>query len=131
MLAFLVRLVIRAAIISIAAAIVPGIHVHGGVGWLLVIALIFAIVNFVLKPVFVVLGLPLIIVTFGLFLIVINAALLGITAALSDHLDIDNAGSAFLGAIIISLLQLLVARIRAQLRRDEPPQQHRQWEFYF
>jgi len=127
MTGFLVRLVIRAVIIGIAAAIVPGIHVRGGAGWLLLIALIFAIVNAVLKPIFVVLGLPLIIVTFGLFLIVINAALLGITASLSDHLDIDNAGSAFLGALIISVLQLLVARIRAELRHEEPRQQ---WEFY-
>ena len=59
-----------------------------------------------------VLTLPLIVITLGLFLIIINAAMLALTAGLSSHLDIDNFGSAVLGGLVISffswILELLV-----------------------
>jgi putative membrane protein len=118
LLRFLARLVVLAAIIGVTAAIVPGIHVHGGVGWLLVIALVFAIVNLVLGPVFFVLGLPLIILTFGLFLLVINAALLAITAGLSNHLDVDGFGSAVLGGLLIAIFGSIVERLRPKRNRQ-------------
>jgi putative membrane protein len=108
---FAVRLVVLAVIIGVVASIVPGIHVHGGVGWLLWIAFIFALVNLVLGPIFLVLSLPLIILTFGLFLLVVNAVLLEITAALTQHLDVDSFGSAVLGGLLIALFSLVTQRL--------------------
>ena len=71
------------------------------------IALIFSVVNLILGPVFRLLSLPLIVVTLGLFLLVVNAALLAITAAVSSHLTVDNFGSAVLGGFLIAVFSWL------------------------
>ena len=110
------RLVVLAAIIDLTARIVPGIHVHGGFGWLLWVAVIFSVVNLILGPLFHLLSLPFIILTLGLFLLVVNAALLAITAGLSSHLDIDNFGSAVLGGLLIAVFSWL-AEVLLPLRR--------------
>jgi putative membrane protein len=112
------RLVVLAAIIDLVARIVPGIHVHGGFAWLLWVALIFSVVNLILGPLFRLLSLPFIILTLGLFLLVVNAALLAITAGLSDHLDIDNFGSAVLGGFLIALFSWLAELLLPLGRRS-------------
>jgi putative membrane protein len=103
LLRLVTRLVVLAVIIDVVAAIVPGIHVHGGFGWYVWLAVIFSVVNLVLGPIFRLLSFPLIILTLGLFLLVVNAALLAITADLSTHLDIDTFGAAVLGGFLIAL----------------------------
>jgi putative membrane protein len=122
---FALRVVILALIIGAVAKLVPGIHVYGGFGWLLWIALIFAIVNAVLGPVLRILSLPLIILTLGFFLLVVNAALLGITAALSDHLDVDGFGSAVLGGFLIALFSWGAEMIFPTKRRNIERQRRR------
>jgi len=108
----LIRLVALALIIGLAAEIVPGMHVHGGFWTLVWLAILFSVVNLVVGTLARVLTLPLIVITLGLFLIIINAAMLALTAGLSSHLDIDNFGSAVLGGLVISffswILELLV-----------------------
>jgi len=111
LLRLLARLVILALIIGLVAKLVPGIHTHGSFWALLWIAVIFSIINTVLGPLFKVLSLPLIVLTFGLFLLVVNAALLGITAALSSHLDIDSFGAAVLGGLLIAIFSWLAEMI--------------------
>jgi putative membrane protein len=117
MIRFAVRVVVLAVIIGAVAKLVPGIHVYGGFGALLWIALIFAVVNAVLGPVFRILSLPLIILTLGLFLLVVNAALLGITAALSSHLDVNGFGSAELGGFLIAVFSWAAEMIFPTKRR--------------
>ena len=101
-----IRLVVLAAIIDLTAHIVPGIHVSGGFAWLLWVAVIFSVINLILGPLFRLLSLPFIILTLGLFLLVVNAALLAITAGISSHLAVDNFGSAVLGGIAHRGIQL-------------------------
>ena|SRR4051794_28001868 len=113
----LARLLILAVIIAIVAKVVSGIHVYGGFGWYVWIALIFSLVNLILGPLFRLLSLPLIVLTLGLFLLVVNAALLAITAALSSHLAVDNFWSALLGGLLIAIFSwiaelLLPPRLR-------------------
>jgi putative membrane protein len=105
------RLVVMALIIGLVAKIVSGIHVNGGFASLLWIAVVFSLVNLVLSPILHLLGLPLIIVTLGLFLLVINAALLGITAALTSDLDIDNFWSAVLGGLLIAIFSAIAEMV--------------------
>jgi putative membrane protein len=112
-----IRLVVLAAIIDVVAHIVPGIHLHGGFLWLLWVALIFSVVNLILGPLFRLLSLPFIIVTLGLFLLVVNAALLAITAALTTHLDIDNFWSAVLGGLLIAVFSWLAELLLPVIRR--------------
>ena len=104
---WLARLAVLAVIIGVVAELVPGIHVNGGFGALLWISVIFAVVNGILGPVFKLLSLPLIVLTLGLFLLVVNAALLGITAGLSSHLDIDGFGAALFGGLLIAIFSWL------------------------
>ena len=102
-----VRLVTLAVVIGLVAWIVPGIHYHGGFLWLFWVAIIYAVVNMILGPLFKLLSLPLIVLTLGLFLLVVNAALLAITAAFTSHLDIDSFGAALLGGLLIAVFSWL------------------------
>jgi putative membrane protein len=107
---FVLRVVVLAAIIFAVTKLVSGIHVIpdpngplGEPGTYLWIALLFALVNSILGPIIRLLSLPFVILTLGLFLLVINAALLGITAALSDRLNIDGFWPAVAGGFLIAL----------------------------
>jgi putative membrane protein len=105
------RIVILAVIIGLVAKLVPGIHIHGGFWALIWISIIFSVVNGILGPVFRLLSLPLIVLTLGVFLLVVNAALLAITAALSSHLDVDGFGSAVLGGLLIAIFSWLAEMV--------------------
>jgi putative membrane protein len=122
LLRIVVRLVSLALIIAVVAAVVPGIHVYGGAGWYIWLAVILSVVNMILGPIFRLLSLPLIVLTLGLFLLIVNAALLGITAALSSHLAVDSFGAALLGGLLIAVFSwlaelLLPPRLRRSSRR--------------
>jgi|SRR5450631_3426338 putative membrane protein len=121
----IIKWVLMAVVIGIVAAITPGVSVHGGFGTLLWISLIFGLVNAFVGPVLRFLSLPLIVLSLGLFLLVVNAALLGITAWLSSRLDVDGFWPAVLGGLLIAIFswmvdQLLITpeqRRKAQSRR--------------
>src|SRR5262249_18732869 len=87
--------------------------------WLLWIAVIFSLVNLILGTLLRLLSLPLIIITFGLMLLVINTALLAITAGLTKHLDIDNFGAASFGALLISVFSWLAELLLPTRRREK------------
>ena len=75
----------------------------GEPGTYLWIGLIFGVVNAIVGPVLRLLSLPFVVLTLGLFLLVINAALLGLTAALTDRLTIDGFVTALLGGLILAV----------------------------
>jgi putative membrane protein len=90
--------------------ILPGLNVVenpdgplGIYGTYLWIGLIFGVVNAIVGPVLRLLSLPFVLLTLGLFLLIINAALLGLTAALSDRLTIDGIGTAIIGGLILAV----------------------------
>jgi putative membrane protein len=115
---FLLRVIINAVAIWLATLVLPGLDVVGGddttttVLVFLVVALVFGLVNAVVKPLVAILSLPLYILTLGLFTIVVNALMLLLTAWLSESteygLRIDNFGTAVLGALIISVVSLVL-----------------------
>ncbi len=102
-----IRLVVLAGIIAIVAGIVPGIHVDGGFLTYLWVAVLFSLVNLIIGSILRLLTLPIIVVTLGLFLFVINAALLAITAWLSSDLAVDSFGAALLGGFLIAVFSWL------------------------
>jgi putative membrane protein len=104
----LIRLVVLAVAIGLTAWLIPDVDVTGGVFAYLWIALLFALVNALLGPILHLLALPLTALTLGLFALVVNAALLGITAALTDHLDIDGFFTAVFAALLIALFSWLL-----------------------
>ena len=100
----LVTWLVAAAGIAVSAALLPSVEVAGGVLGLLVVALVFGLVNALVGPLLRLVSLPLTLVTFGLFSLVINAALLGLTAALTDALDVGGILETVVAAIVISLV---------------------------
>jgi putative membrane protein len=109
-LRFALKVVVMAGVFWLVTQLVPGVQVNGdsaaplGVfGTFLWIALIFAVVNAIVGPVLRLLSLPFVILTLGLFLLVINAALLGITAALTDRLHVAGIGAAIVGGLVLAV----------------------------
>lgn len=102
MIGFLLRMSISALSLWLASAIVPGMEIRG-VGTLLLAALLLGVVNAVVRPIAVVLTLPATLLTLGFFLLIINAAMLGLVAALLDDFTLAGFWSALLGAIVVSL----------------------------
>lgn len=78
--------------------------VLGEFGTYLWIGLIFGVVNAIVGPILRLLSLPFVVLTLGLFLLVINAALLGLTAALTDRLSVDGFLTAVLGGLILAVV---------------------------
>ena len=108
---FLIRLLVNALALSAAAWLIDGIQLSGGYGGVLFVALVFGVLNAVLKPVLVFFSLPFIIVTLGLFALVVNGVLLLITARLTESLAVSGLGSAVLGSIVISLVTMVLGRV--------------------
>ena len=108
---FLIRLLVNALALSAAAWMIDGIQLSGGYGGVLIVALVFGVLNAVLKPVLIFFSLPFIIVTLGLFALVVNGALLLATARLTDHLAVSGLGSAILGSIVISVVTVILGRM--------------------
>ena len=96
---FLARLLIAALGLWLAAYLIPGVSYSGWVS-LLVAALLLGLVNAVLRPVLFVLTLPLTIVTLGLFLLVLNAAMIGLVAVLLDGFTVSGLIPGVLAAIV-------------------------------
>ena len=94
---------------AITAALVPSVDIDGGVLTLLGVSAVFGLVNAVIGPLLRLLSLPLMLITFGLFALVINAALLGITAGLLDTLDVGGFFSTVLAAFLISVISAAVS----------------------
>ena len=102
------RLIVVALSLWLASELVPGIEVQGG--WTLMgAAILLGLVNAVVRPVLVVLTLPFTILTLGLFLLVINAAMLGLVAAMFDGFTIESFWSAILASLIISIIGWLAS----------------------
>ena len=105
---FLIRLGISALGLWVASVLVDGIRIEG-VGTLLIAALLLGFVNAVVRPLLVLLTLPFTILTLGLFLLVVNAAMLGLVAAFLADFSIRSFFSAVLGSIIVSLTSWLAS----------------------
>jgi putative membrane protein len=102
MAGFLLRLLVVALGLWLASELVPGIEIEGA--WtLLGAALLLGIVNAVVRPLLVILTLPITVITLGLFLLVVNAAMLGLVAWMFDGFTIAGFWPALFGAIVVSL----------------------------
>lgn len=120
------RWAVTAAALFLAVAIVPGLHFDtsdGGILRLFLVAAVFGVVNAVLKPLLSVLTCPLILLTFGLFTLVVNALLLEVTGWLSTRwgLGFSVAGfwPAFWGGLVVGISSALL--LAATRPRRRPP----------
>ena len=120
-----VRVFVNAVALWVAVVLVGGVDIDarttaGKLGTVLVVAVIFGLVNAVLRPIVLVLSCPLIILTLGLFALVANALLFWLTAAVSNALGapfhVDGFWAAFWGALVVSIVSWLLSLF---VRRDE------------
>jgi len=100
----LIRWAVLAFSMWIATLVVPGITVNGGVGTYLWVALLFGLINSIFGSIIKVLTFPVSILTFGLFLFVVNAAMLALTARWSEKLEVNGFWSALFASLIISAI---------------------------
>lgn len=117
----LVRLLVSAVALFAAVLLVPGVSFDGTLPQLAGVALIFGVVNALIRPVLTILSCPLVLLTLGLFTLVINAAMLLLTASLAQrfHLPFTVAGfwPALAGGIVVSVVSVLATL----LLDDRPP----------
>ena len=114
---FLVRLLAGAVALAVAAWLIDGITVGPGttgerVLTLLAVALIFGLVNAIIRPIVRLISIPLFIITLGLFTFVVNALMLMLTAWIGDWFDlafeVDGFWAALLGALVISVVTFVL-----------------------
>ena len=105
----LVRLVIHVAAILLISHLDPRLISVDGFGAAVVAALVLGLVNAVVRPIFVILTLPLTILSLGLFLLVINALLLWGVSGVVPGFHVNGFGGAFLGSILISLVSWVLS----------------------
>lgn len=112
---FLIRLLVNAAALWVATRLVPGVSFTGGWLPLLGVALVFGVLNAVIRPVTKLLTCPLILLTLGLFSFVVNGLMLWLTSALSGALDlgfhVTGFWAAFLGALVVSLISTMLSMV--------------------
>jgi putative membrane protein len=128
MRSLLLHWILNAAALWVAAAIVPGLEFHGGVGRLLLVAAVFGIVNSLLRPLLAILTCPLILLTLGLFMLVINALMLMITGSLSESWNlgftVSGFWAAFFGGIVVGLVSFILSMALAPkvvVVKEPPP----------
>lgn len=114
------NLIIRWAVLAFAmwvsTLVVPGITVNGGFTTYLWVALLFGLINSIFGSLIKVLTFPVSIVTFGIFLFVVNASMLSLTARWSDKLDVTGFWSALFASLIISAITTVFKASKKQVK---------------
>jgi putative membrane protein len=113
----LISWVVMAVAVGLTAGLLPGIHIDGGIGALLLIAAVWGLVNGILGPIARFLTLPLTVMTFGLFVLVVNGLLFALTAWVADALSVDSFWWAMLGALVVSIVSFVLTRALDYSRR--------------
>ena len=112
---FLIRLLVNAAALWVATQVVPGVSYAGGPVPMLGVALVFGVLNASLRPVAKILTFPLIIVTLGIFALVINGLMLWLTSSLSSALGlgfhVSGFWAAFWGGLVVSLVSMMLSML--------------------
>jgi putative membrane protein len=120
---FVIRLLVNAAALWVATQVVPGVTYSDGILPLLGVALVFGLVNAIIRPVLKILTFPIIIVTLGIFALVINGLMLLLTSALADALGLGfhvrGFWAAFWGALVVSIVSTLLSLLVREPRDED------------
>ncbi len=104
----LLQVTVNALGLLVAAHLVPGIEFEGGLLYLLLAGLAIGLINLLVKPFAILLSLPFILLTLGLFFVVINGAMLWLAALFLDGLTVHGCVPAILGGLVMALINWLV-----------------------
>jgi putative membrane protein len=115
----LVHLLVSALLLWLVSQIVPGIHI-ASFSYALLAALVLGLVNFLVRPILIIVTLPITILTLGLFLIVINALMLMLTGAIVPGFQVAGFGAALLGGVLLGLFNLAASAMLNRSARRPP-----------
>lgn len=107
---FIIRLIVNAVALFVVAYLIPGVAVTSITG-AFVAAFVLGIVNAILRPILIILSLPIEILTLGLFTLVINAALFWFVGHLGIGLIVTGFWPAFLGALVLSIVSFILSSV--------------------
>lgn len=105
---------INALALILVSYVLPGVHV-AGFGSALIAALVLGLVNTLVRPILIILTIPVTVLTFGLFLLVINALLFWFVGSILKDFQVDSFGWALLGALIYSVITYTMTSVLIQL----------------
>jgi len=103
-----VHLVLTAALLLLVARMVTGLEIESW-GAAFIVALLLGLINAIVRPLMVTLTIPVTVLTFGLFLLIINALMLWLAAAISPGVKVEGFGAAFYGSLLLTILNILIA----------------------
>lgn len=106
----IIRILLNAVALMIVAYVVPGVHV-ASFGSAIIVALVLGVVNAIIRPILIVLSLPIEILTLGLFTFVINAILFYLVAWLGIGLSVSGFVAAFIGALVLTIVSWLLSSL--------------------
>jgi putative membrane protein len=115
---FIIKLLVTALAVWVAAYILPGVHLANDAKTIVVVALVLALLNAIVKPILIILTIPVTIVTLGLFLLVINALMVVWTSKLVSGFQVDGWVTAFLFSLIVSVVSSILHSIARDRRRE-------------
>ncbi len=110
-MSILISWFVSALVILVASYLLPGVHIAGFLT-ALVVAVVLGIINAILKPILVILTLPINILTLGLFTLVINAFLVLLTSAIVPGFKVDGFLWAFIFSILLSIINMFLHSLR-------------------
>lgn len=115
---FIIKVLVTGLAVWVAASILPGVHLENDAKTVIIIALVLALLNAIVKPILVVLTIPVTIVTLGLFLLIINALMVIWTSKLVDGFKVDGWITALVFSLIVSVVSSILHFIAKDRRRD-------------
>jgi putative membrane protein len=115
---FIVKLLVTALAVWVAAYVLPGVHLENDAKTIIIVALVLALLNAIVKPILIILTIPVTIVTLGLFLLVINALMVVWTTKLVDGFKVDGWLTAVFFSLIVSVVSYILHSIAKDRRRD-------------
>ena len=117
---FIIKLLISTLAVLITAYLLPGVHVYNNnIFTAIVVATVLAFLNAVIKPLMVILTIPVTIVSFGLFLLVINAFIIIITDKLIDGFSVDGFWWALLFSIVLSIINSILESLGSSDKKSD------------
>lgn len=115
---FIIKVLVTGLAVWVAAYVLPGVQLENDARTIIIVALVLALLNAIIKPILVVLTIPVTIVTLGLFLLVINALMVVWTSKLVDGFKIDGWITALLFSLIVSVVSSILHSIAKDRRKD-------------
>jgi len=115
---FIIKVLVTGLAVWVAAYVLPGVHLENDAKTIIIVALVLALLNAIVKPLLIILTIPVTIITLGLFLLVINALMVVWTSNLVDGFKVDGWITAILFSLIVSVVSSILHSIARDRKRD-------------